>query len=51
VIGPLEVPVVSSAALLPLPEMLPPLAVQAPTVTWALSGLVQLQLMVEGVPA
>jgi len=30
--------------------MLPPLEVQPPTVTVALSGLVQEQLMVEGVP-
>jgi len=43
--------VVSSAALLPLPEILPALAVQPPTVTWALSGLVQVQLIVEDVPA
>src|ERR1700687_4912470 len=50
VIGPLEAADVSRAAELPLPEMLPPLAVQPPTVTWALSGLVQVQRMVEGVP-
>ena len=51
VIGPLEAPEASRVALLPLGEMLPPLAVQPPTVTWALSGLVQVQLIVEGVPA
>jgi hypothetical protein len=51
VIGPEEAPVVVSVAELPLPAMLPPLAVQLPTVTVALSGLVQAQVMVEGVPA
>ena len=50
VIGPAEAPEVSRAAVLPLPEMLPPLAVQPPTVTGALSGLVQVQLMVEDAP-
>src|SRR5271167_4427320 len=50
VIGPGDAPAGSRVALLPLPETLPPLAVHPPTVTWALSGLVQLQLMVEVVP-
>ena len=35
----------------PSPEMLPPLAVQPLTVTGTLSGLVQVQVTVEGVPA
>src|SRR6202167_3341428 len=52
VIGPGEAPVVFRAAVLPLPaETLPPLAVQLPTVTGTLSGLVQGQLIVEDVPA
>jgi hypothetical protein len=50
VIGPAGAPVVLSVAVLPLPEMLPLLAVQSPTVTGTLSGLVQVQLMVEDVP-
>jgi hypothetical protein len=52
VIGPADAPVVLSVAVLPLPEMLPLplLAVQSPTVTGTLSGLVQVQLMVEDVP-
>jgi hypothetical protein len=52
VIGPEDAPVVLSVAVLPLPEMLPLplLAVQSPTVTGTLSGLVQVQLMVEDVP-
>jgi hypothetical protein len=51
VIGPLDVPEESRVALLALPEMVPPLAVQPLSETWALSGLVQVQLMVDGVPA
>jgi hypothetical protein len=52
VIGPGEAPDVFRAAVLPpLLETLPPLAVQPPTVTGTLSGLVQVQLMVEDVPA
>src|SRR6202795_1137429 len=50
VIGPADAPVVLSVAVLPLPEMVPPLAVQPPTVTGTLSGLVQVQLMVEVAP-
>jgi len=50
VTGPAEAPVVVSVAELPLPAMLPALDVQPPTVTLALSGLVQEQVMVEGVP-
>ncbi|MFY9661699.1 MAG: hypothetical protein WAJ97_13820, partial [Terriglobales bacterium] len=50
VIVPAEAPVVLSVAELPLPETLPPVELQPPTVTVALSGLVQLQEMVEDVP-
>ena len=50
VTGPAEAPVVVSVAELPLPERLPPVEVQLPTVTVALSGLVQLQVMVEDPP-
>src|ERR1700721_1043226 len=51
VIGPGETPDVSRASvLLPLLETPPPLAVQPPTATGTLSGLVQVQLMVDGVP-
>src|SRR5208283_3462442 len=52
VIEPGEAPdVFRPAVLAPLLETLPPLAVQPPTVTGTLSGLVQVQLMVEGMPA
>ena len=51
VIGPDDAPVVLRVAVLPSPETLPPLAVQPLTVTGTLSGLVQVQVMVEGVPA
>jgi hypothetical protein len=50
VTGPAEAPVVESVAELPLPESLPPVEVQPPTVTVALSGLVQLQVMVDDPP-
>jgi len=50
VTGPEEAPVVVSVAELPLPAMLPALEVQPATVTVALSGLVQVQVIVEGVP-
>ena len=50
-IGPDAAPVVLRVAVPPSPEMLPPLAVQPPTVTGTLSGLVQVQVRVEGVPA
>jgi hypothetical protein len=50
VTGPAEAPVVVRVAELPLPEMLPPVEVHPPTVTVALSGLVQLQVMVEDPP-
>jgi len=42
VIEPGDVPVVFSVAELPLPETVPPLAVQLPTETPTLSGLLQL---------
>jgi hypothetical protein len=45
-----EAPVVSRVAELPLPEILPPLAVQPLTVTGTLSGLVQVQVTVAEVP-
>jgi hypothetical protein len=47
---PAGAPVVFSVAEFPLPEMLPPVDVQPPTVTGTLSGLVQVQVMVEGEP-
>jgi hypothetical protein len=50
VIGPDDAPVVVRVPVLPLPEMLPPLAVHPPTVTGTLSGLVQEQEIVAGVP-
>src|SRR5712692_538241 len=50
VIGPAEAPAVARVAVAPLPETLPPLAVQVLTVTGTLSGLVQLQLRVEVAP-
>src|ERR1700752_4632358 len=40
VTGPADAPVVFSVAVLPLPEMLPPVAVHPATVTGTLSGLV-----------
>jgi hypothetical protein len=47
----LEVPAVSRAAVpAPLLDTVPALAVQPPTVTWELSGLLQVQLMMEDVP-
>jgi hypothetical protein len=51
VMGPDEAPVVFRVAEFPLPEMLPPLEVHPPIVTGTLSGLVQVQLMVDEVPA
>jgi hypothetical protein len=51
VIGPDEAPVVFRVAEVPLPEMLPPLALHPPTVTGTLSGLVQEQVMFAEVPA
>jgi len=50
VIVPAEAPVVLSVAELPLPETLPPVEFQPPTVTVALSGLVQVHEIVEDVP-
>jgi hypothetical protein len=50
VMVPGEAPVVFRVAVLPLPEMVPPLAVQPPTVTGTLSGLVQVQVIVAEVP-
>jgi hypothetical protein len=47
---PAGAPVVLRVAEFPLPERLPPLAVQPPTVTGTLSGLVQVQVMVAGDP-
>jgi len=51
VIVPADAPVVSRVAVLPLPETVPPLAVQPLTFTGTLSGLVQVQVMVELPPA
>ena len=48
---PAAAPEVFSAAVLPLPETAPSLAVQPLTVTGRLSGLAQAQLMMEGEPA
>src|ERR1035441_3474222 len=45
---PADAPVVVRVAELPLPSMLPALDVQLATATVALSGLVQVQVMVEG---
>ena len=50
VVEPAGAAVVVRVAEFPLPETLPALEVQLPTVTVALSGLVQVQVMVEGVP-
>jgi hypothetical protein len=50
-IDPAEAPAVFSDAVDPLPETLPPLDVQLLTFTGTLSGLVQLQVMVELPPA
>jgi len=50
VIGPGDAPEVFRVATLPLPETLPPLALQPETVTGTPSGLVQLQVIVAGVP-
>jgi hypothetical protein len=50
VAGPAVAPVVVRVAESPLPATLPALEVQPPTVTVALSGLVQVQVTVEGVP-
>ena len=44
-------PVVLSVAELPLPEMVPPLAVQLATLTGTLSGLVQEAVSETGAPA
>jgi hypothetical protein len=41
-------PVVFKVALAPLPETLPPVAVQLETVTGTLSGLVQVQVSATG---
>jgi len=50
VMGPAGAPEVFNDALLPLPETLPPVALQPATVTEALSGLLQVQLMVAEAP-
>ena len=50
VIGPAGAPVVLSVAVPPSPETLPPVADQPPIVTGTLSGVVQVQVTVEGVP-
>src|SRR5271157_2620092 len=50
VAGPADAPVVVRVAELPRPETPPAVEVQPPTVTVALSGLVQVQVMVEEVP-
>src|SRR5579863_1910540 len=50
-IAPAAAPEVFRAALFPpVPDTLPPLVRQSPTVTATLSGLLHLQRMVEGVP-
>src|SRR5580704_13334580 len=52
IIAPAEAPEVSRDALPPPPlATLPPLALQLPTVIAALSGLLQVQLMVENPPS
>jgi hypothetical protein len=51
VIGPGDAPLVFRFAVLPLPETLPLLAVQPAMVTGTLSGLLQVQVMVEFPPA
>jgi hypothetical protein len=51
VMGPEAAPVVLRVAVLPLPDMLPPLAVHPPTVTGTLSGLVQVHVIVDVAPA
>jgi hypothetical protein len=48
---PADAPVVFRVPVLSVPEMLPPLAVQLLTFTGTLSGLVQVQVMVELPPA
>src|ERR1035438_1254523 len=50
VIGPEDAPVVFNVPVFPLPEMLPLLALHPPTVTGTLSGLVQLQVIVDVSP-
>src|SRR5215469_2025145 len=44
-------PVVFKVAVLPVPEMVPPLAFQPPTFTWTLSGLLHSQVTVADWPA
>jgi hypothetical protein len=51
VIGPADAPVVFRVAVPPSPETLPPVAVQPLMVTGTPSGLVQVQVRVEGAPA
>jgi hypothetical protein len=51
VIGPAGAPVVVSVAVPASPETLPPVALHPLIVTGTLSGLVQVQVTVEGVPA
>jgi chorismate mutase len=51
VIGPADAPAVFNVAELPSPETVPLLAVQPLTVTGTLSGLVQVQVMLELPPA
>ena len=51
VMGPAPAPVVLRVAVPPSPETLPPVAVQPLIVTGTLSGLVHVQVRVEGVPA
>jgi len=51
VMAPAGAPVVSRVAELPVPETVPADAVQPPTVTGTLSGLVQVQERLEDVPA
>ena len=51
VIVPADAPAVFSVPVLPVPEIVPMLAVQLLTFTGTLSGLVQVQVMVELPPA
>src|SRR3954454_23881656 len=50
VIAPAPEPAVSSVPFMPDPEMRPELVCQVSGCSWALSGLVQVQVMVEGSP-
>ena len=51
VMGPAGAPFVFKVAVFPLPEIVPPLAVQLLTFTSTLSALLHSQVIVAGVPA